>query len=235
MTLRYVPSEPVSSAAGLGLVSVQTFRDARRNGPHDLGRVRGLFGNAIKLVRTEQRVAEEVTQVFREALDARGLLASGSSGPLFLGGEIRKLDCNHYREHEAHAVLAIRLIDSRGRSLLEGVYEDHHTGGGMLTAGVFASRRRLAALTERTLARAIDAALSDPAFSLAASGTPRAPRAGPALPSGGRSAGGGVVGGAPPPTSQPESELEALERLYEQGLVSDEEYARRRANLLGAL
>jgi hypothetical protein len=224
VSLRYVPPEAPAGASGPGLVSVQTFRDARRNGPYDLGRIRGLFGNAIKVVRTEERVAEEVTRVFREALASRGLLASGPSGPLFLGGEIRKLDCNQYSEREAHTVLAIRVIDSRGRTLLEGLYESHHTGGGAFTAGVFASRRRLGALAERTLTGAIDAALSDPAFVLAASGIPRAPLAAPVLPSGSR-----------PVASPPESELEALERLYEQGLVSDEEYARRRANLLGGL
>ncbi|MDH3686091.1 MAG: SHOCT domain-containing protein [Myxococcales bacterium] len=224
VSLRYVPPEVPAGSAGPGLVSVQTFRDARRNGPYDLGRVRGLFGNAIKLVRTEERVAEEATRVFREALDTRGLLAPDSSGPLFLGGEIRKLDCSQYSEREAHTVLAIRVIDSRGRTLLEGLYESQQDGGGAFTAGVFASRRRLAALAERTLTEAIDAALSDPAFVLAASGIPHVPRAGPVLPSGSR-----------PPGSPPETELEALERLYEQGLVSDEEYARRRANLLGAL
>lgn len=229
VSLHYTPPGTTFAAPEPGLVSVRPFRDARRNGAHELGRVRGIFGTAIKLVRTEEPVAAEVTRVFSDALAERGLLARGSSGAITLEGEVRKFDCNYYREHEAHAVLALRLIDSRGRVLLERLYESHHVGGGVFTAGVFASRRYLAGLAERTLIGAIDAALSDPAFVLAASSQTGGSRAGSSATT------GRTTPADPAPEAESDTELKALERLYERGLVSQEEYERHRAALLGAL
>lgn len=230
VSLRYSPPGTTSAAIEPGLVSVRPFRDRRRNGPHELGRVRGLFGNAIKRVRTEQPVAAEVTRAFEEALAARGLLASGQTGTLTLVGEVRKLDCNHYREREAHAELALELVDVTGRIVLERQYESHHVGGGGFTSGVFASRRKLAALAESTLAGAIDAALSDPAFVVAATGGAGSRQAAPASPREPLPASPGTA-----PLTETDKKLRALDRLYEQGRLSEEEYARHRAKLLGAL
>ena len=229
VSLRYEPPGTVEAEPRTGLVRVERFRDARRNGRHELGRIRGFFGNALKFVETEEPVAAEVTRVFEEALAARGLLATGS-GSIVLRGELRKLDCNHYHEREAHAELALELRDSSGRVLLQRVYQNEHRGGGGFTSGVFASRRKLAALAERTLAGAIDAALSDPGFVLAATATPGA----------GGTAAAPLPGGAPgepgaTPAREREAQLRDLEAAHAQGLLSDEEFARRRANLLGAL
>jgi len=240
VSLGYSPPGTTSAAIEPGLVSVRPFRDARKNGAHELGRVRGVFGTAIKRVRTEQPVAAEVTRAFEEALAARGLLASGQGGALTLVGEVRKLDCNHYHQREAHAELSLELVDATGRVVLQRQYESHHVGGGGFTSGVFASRRKLAALAERTLAGAIDAALSDPAFVVAASGGPGTRRAAPVTPGGPRAAPAAPRESSPPapgsaPLTETDRKLRALDKLYEQGRLSDEEYARHRARLLGAL
>jgi hypothetical protein len=226
VALRYEPPGTAPAPEAAGLVTVEPFRDRRQNGAHQLGRVRGVFGTALKRVETEETVAAEVTRVFEQALAVRGLLASGS-GPITLRGEIRKLDCNHYWQREAHATLALQLVDARGRVLLEGVYESDLVGGGAFTGGVFASRRGLAALAERALVGSIDAALSDPAFVLAATGTSTGRAEAPLeRPSPAPSAA---------PLTETEKRLRALQSLYEQGRLSEDEYARRRAKLLGAL
>jgi hypothetical protein len=220
VALRYPASDESGATPGPGLVTVQRLADARTKGSNELGVVRGGYGNVLKRVYTERPVAELVTRALEQALANRGLLARGDAGPIRLEGTVQKLDCNHYFQREAHTQLDLSLVDaSTGSRLFARSYRADETGVSAAT-GVFASTGALTAMAERTLRDAIDQALADPDFIAAASALPRssAPEA--------------------QPTTDPadaSDRLRALERLREEGLVTPEEYQRKRREILDEL
>jgi len=212
--LRYAISEPVRTSIGPGLVSVQRLADARSKGSNELGVVRGGYGNVLKRVYTDRSVAELVTNALEQALATQGLLR--------LEGSILKLDCNHYFRREAHTRLVLSLVDAAtGEKIFSRRYEADETGIS-LAVGIFARTKTIASMAERTLRDAIDQALADPDFIVAASTAPRL-----AAPAGARRTG---------PTSSDTSErLRALEQLREEDLVTPEEYERKRREILDSL
>jgi len=219
---RYAISEPVRTSIGPGLVSVQRLADARSKGSNELGVVRGGYGNVLKRVYTDRSVAELVTNALEQALATQGLLANEDAGPLRLEGSILKLDCNHYFRREAHTRLVLSLVDAAtGEKIFSRRYEADETGIS-LAVGIFARTKTIASMAERTLRDAIDQALADPDFIVAASTAPRL-----AAPAGARRTG---------PTSSDTSErLRALEQLREEDLVTPEEYERKRREILDSL
>jgi len=212
--LRYAISEPVRTSIGPGLVSVQRLADARSKGSNELGVVRGGYGNVLKRVYTDRSVAELVTNALEQALATQGLLR--------MEGSILKLDCNHYFRREAHTRLVLSLVDAAtGEKIFSRRYEADETGIS-LAVGIFARTKTIASMAERTLRDAIDQALADPDFIVAASTAPRL-----AAPAGARRTG---------PTSSDTSErLRALEQLREEDLVTPEEYERKRREILDSL
>lgn len=215
VTLVYEPPASVGSA-GPPLVQIARFRDERSKGPTELGVVRGGYGNVLKRIYTEPPVAEQVTRAFEAALASRGLLGRGEDAVLRLQGSVAKLDCNQYMRREAHAELRVELVrPSTGERLFARSYDAEETGASAAT-GVFASTGALVEMTERTLREAIDEALDDPDF-LAAVAAQREP------------------GRRRAPASDPAERLRELEALREQGLLTPDEYERKRAEILDAL
>ena len=219
--LQYEPTRDGTLSTSPPLVIVRAFEDRRSKGASELGVVRGGYGNILKRIYTERPVAEQVADAFRAALSSRGLLAEPGVAAIALEGTITKLDCNHYFQREAHTALDLVLVDlDTDERIFERSYAADETGA-TGAVGIFASTSRLAAMAERTLQKVINKALADPEFLAIA--TTRPPGAEPAL--------------APilPDGRSAEERLRALERLLEQGLITEDEYRKKRAEILKAL
>ncbi len=213
--LSYQRTGYTDPAAGRPIVAVGEFRDERPKQANELGVVRGLHGNVLKRLVSEQPVAALVSRAFEEGLDARRLLApEPPKAGYLLEGTITKLDSNHYFNKEAHAHVDLRLKNAAGDLLLQKSYRADRTDPGF-GAGPFASMEELRQLTEDTLKEVIDRALDDDDFRDAIA---------PAV-------------GAPPPsaTSDAASRLEELERIWKRGLIFREEYDRKRREILETL
>jgi hypothetical protein len=159
-----IPEIGVTAADIEAKVGVRDFHDARATDPDWLGAIRGGFGNPLKRLRTHEPASSLVARAFREALEMRGLLASGEDADFLVTGEIQKLDCSEYLNREAHAHLLVRVIEPSSRDkLFERLYKVDEMEPGF-GGGIFASVETLNDLAARTLSAAIDRALDDPDF-----------------------------------------------------------------------
>lgn len=213
--LGYAPTETIARSSTGAIVAIGDFSDERSKGPSDLGVVRGGYGNVLKRLYSEQPVAELVARAFSDGLAARGMLAPADGEARYrLSGRVLKLDCNQYFRREAHSDVELLLSTPDGRELLRKRFTAERSQG-TAGVGVFASLDSLRALAQEALQETIDTALEDDQLRAALSGSAASPRA--------------------PASGSTESRLQELERLRERGLVDDEEYQRKRREVLDAL
>lgn len=164
--LPYDPAQsavPVSAAPGISQV---VATDARgESDPRWLGTVRGGFGNPLKQLQTDAPVADDVSQGFRQALAARGMLASPGAGRFNLDVTVVRFDCDQYHRREANADFRVVLTErGSGRAIYHDEVSSHLVNGSMVTfnVGVFADPQDLRAIAVQAQNQAIDEALGKP-------------------------------------------------------------------------
>lgn len=170
VVITYVaPAEP---QMGEPTIAFGEVVNAREQGEHWLGAIRGGYGNPLKVLVTEQPVHEVVAQAMRDGLEARGMAAENGAHRLNL--RVIRFDCNQFIPKDAHVIFVLTLVDAQtGAALFEQTYQEHKVGGG-IGGGIFTPVEPLRALANETLQLAIDRALDDPAFRAAVASAPAA-------------------------------------------------------------
>lgn len=170
-TLAYAPTgtAAVTMAPAAAIASV-TSQDQRREAPQRLGTVMGGYGQPIKILNTTRPVGEEVAEVFRQALQRRGLLRQGVAAPYRINVIVRRFDSDQYIGLGARSDMTMQVLDATGRV----AYEDTATTSRSLVrffqSGIFGSVDDMRALAESVLAEAVDKLLDNPAFRAAVQG-----------------------------------------------------------------
>jgi hypothetical protein len=171
VTLGYAPVTP-PARSGAGAVIGQVSTTDRRNeaDPTWIGTIRGGFGNPLKVLHNSGPLAQSVTQDFRDALLARGLLATEAAGRFDLDVKIIKLQGNQVVRREAEVDLTMAVIDrSSGATVYRNQASADLVTGSFLAVdtGVLASGADLQAVIQTALGQAIDRLLDNPEFLLA--------------------------------------------------------------------
>jgi hypothetical protein len=210
--VKYEPTrEVVPSEGAAPLVAVGSLRDDRGTESAWLGAIRGGYGNPLKKLYSDQPIGSVVATAMADALQARKLLAPPNSAALRVDGSITKLDCSYYFNREAHTHLLLNIVDtSTNATLFSQTYKTDSKEAGV-GAGIFGDVNHLAEFMQKTLSETIDKALSDPALLSALSHRP-------------------IV-----PSRVTADRLVELERLRQQGLVTDAEYETKRKEILSGL
>jgi hypothetical protein len=210
--VKYEPThEVVPTERAAPLVAVGSLLDDRGTESTWLGAIRGGYGNPLKKLYSDQPISSVVATAIADALQARALLAPPNSAALRVDGSITKLDCSYYFNREAHAHLLLNIVETRtNATLFSQTYKTDSKEAGV-GAGIFGDVDHLAAFMQKTLNETIDKALSDPVLLSALSSRPTAPSRATA------------------------ARLEELERLRQQGLVTDAEYDAKRKEILSGL
>lgn len=210
--VKYEPTRQlVPSSGSEPLVTVGSLRDDRGTESAWLGAIRGGYGNPLKKLYSDEPISDVVTKAMTDALRARQMLAPAESVALRLDGSISKLDCSYYFNREAHAHLLLNVVDPKTNSILfSQTYKSDKKEAGV-GAGIFGDVEHLASFMKQTLNETIDRALADPVLLTALTKPPN--QAGRA----------------------PADRLSELERLHQQGLISDAEYETKRKEILSGL
>jgi len=209
--LTYEPPTNLVPRSDTASVSVGAVNDARGTRADWLGAIRGGFGNPLKKLYTEQETALVVKALVEEGLRVRGMLSEGAVGGHRLDLTMEKFDTSNLVNGEAHAYIAISVVDLATQAVVfTKSYRTDRTDGG-IGAGVFGSVNELAALANRTMNASIDSMLDDPELYAAV---------------GGRST---LV---PPGEKSTADRLKELDELLSAGLITEAEYQESRAAIL---
>lgn len=210
--VRYEAASPAEAVdASAPEISVGSFQDARGTHAAWLGAIRGGYGNPLKKLYSDQPLGTVVSASFKEALKIQGRLDESNQSHLRIEGRIDKLDCSYYFNREAHTHLTVNLVETTTNSIIyTQTYRTDVKEPGV-GAGIFGNVDHLAALMQRTLNQTIDTALSDPAMQAA---TRRQQQR---------------------PADTVSQRFNALEDLHRRGLITDDEYAKKRQSLINQL
>ena len=205
--MTYQATTAVAKADSPNKLIVGPFQDQRGTDSNWLGAVRGGYGNPLKKLLTPEPMSNVVEKAFREALRTRDLLGDNDAA-YELRGTIQKLDTSEFVNREAHAHIAIAVVDRESnRPVFENTYiEDQEESS--WGAGIFADEEHLRQFAEQTLRAAIDRAVDDPGFRTAIAGRPQRYATGLS------------------------KRLQELQSLHEQNLISDDEYEAKRQELI---
>lgn len=222
-----VVPDPVATVA---LARVTDNRDA---GADWLGAIRGGYGNVVKSLRTEKPVEAVVTDVYRDALQARRLLDEPDSATYALHVDLQKLDCSYYFNREAHAHIGVSLRElSSGREVHSDTVriDESLRGAG---AGIFGNVEYLKEFAEKTLSKAVDASLDSAGFQQALAGTSAPTDSGVApLAVEPQSPQSPAVGD---PAENVKDRLKALDALLDAGTITRKEYERQRQAIIDSI
>ena len=140
-TLNYQPAQPPATAMGSALFGIGQFEDQRGTDPHWLGAVRGGFGQPLRTIELDTSASDVVANAYRQALAARGLLAS--SAPRYVvSGRIVHLDCSQFVRREAHADIDLVVTDTRtGQTVFEQLFQKTVVQGDVVTLDIGISLR----------------------------------------------------------------------------------------------
>lgn len=179
--------------------------DSRRHGANWLGAIRGGFGNPLQTLETEEPVSDVVRGQFLTGLEQRGMLAEAGEGEFILEVDIEQLDSNQMMRREAHSRLDITLLERGSRQVVHdnSVRSSNVEGGA--GGGIFASIEKLEEILTRTLWETIDEALDDERLHRVIAEGPSESQS----------------------SSELEADLEALRRLRDRGVLSEDEYRER--------
>jgi len=154
---------PAEVQRGEPSITLGAVVDEREHEIYTLGSIRGGFGNPLKTLVTETPVAEVFGVALRDGLAARNLLSD--AGAYRMEVRMVRFDCNQLYPREAHAEIAVRLVDAQsGAELFQNVYTSGEARGGGPSGGIFAPIEPLRAITNLVMQQVIDRALDDPAF-----------------------------------------------------------------------
>ncbi len=166
--LTYAPTHPISPVANAVTVDRVITADERHEAdPTWIGAVRGGYGNPLKVLHTPAPLSDIVTRAFRDALQARGLLAPEGAGRFDIAVAIEQFESTQYARREANVDL---LVAVKSRNTGQEVYRDRVkvdlvTGSIFaLDTGAFGSSDDLQAVAQTALNQAIDQALDKPGF-----------------------------------------------------------------------
>ncbi|WP_038052044.1 YajG family lipoprotein [Thioalkalivibrio sp. ALJ1] len=204
-----VTLDPASSrdaaVAGEANVEMGAVTDSRQHGSNWLGAIRGGFGNPLQTLETEKPVSEVVREQFITGLEQRGMLAQEGEGDFILEVDIEQLDSNQVMRREAHSRLDVALIEQGSSQVAyENSVRSSNVEGGA-GGGVFASIEKLEEILTRTLWETIDEALDDERLHQAIADGPAEAQ----------------------PSSELEVDIEALRRLRDRGVITEDEYRER--------
>jgi hypothetical protein len=213
MAVKYEPlSQPAVSSATEN-VYVRNVVDSRGTPSNWLGAIRGGYGNPLKKLYTDDETALVIKGAFEDALKSRGLLGPAEKAGYHIVINLLKFDTSYMVNKEAHANFTMSLVHkSTGISLFSHTYRTDNKKGGA-GAGIFGNVEALAAFAAETLNETIDKALDDPNFLIALKSTPKSSNG----------------------HQSTESRLEQLELLRQKGLITDEEYKRKRKTIIEGL
>jgi hypothetical protein len=149
---------------GPGIAAV-TAIDQRKESANRLATIMGGFGNPLKILNTTRPVKDEVAQVFREALIARGLMRTDGHAPYDINLIIRKFDADQYMGPHAHIDLDLVIIDhTSGRNIYIDTVTTERGSFEFFANGVLASITDLQSLAQKLLDESVDRMLDKPAF-----------------------------------------------------------------------
>lgn len=204
----YEPVQPNVSEK----VYVGEVLDSRGTAPNWLGAIRGGYGNPLKKLYTNDVTSKVVEKAFEGALRTRNLLGPASSSQYRINVKLIKFDTSYYVNKEAHANFTVSLVDKAAeKKVFSRTYKTDNEKSGR-AAGIFGDVNSLSSFANDTLNETIDKMLNDQDFIAAIKAPPRinnhrsiAPR------------------------------LEKLKELKEKGLMSETEYAKKRASIIDEL
>ncbi len=152
--IAYAPTVPIVRGPPASIAGVTT-RDLRDEKPNRLATVRGLYGNPSQVYDTTRPVADEVSEVFTAALQARGMLSPAA--PLRMQITLRTFYGNTYFARRAVVDLDLSVVDPAGRIVYGDTYKND-------TAGfeVFSGITDLVPFTQQLLNTAADTLLDKP-------------------------------------------------------------------------
>jgi hypothetical protein len=219
VSIRYLPAAAPSPAGPTDApLAVGKFTDVRGGDPQWLGAVRSGFGDPIQKLKNDKPVDAMVALAFTDALRMRNRLADPAQAALGIEGEVEKLDCTQFMMHrEARLRLAIRIIDLKTQ---ETLLEKTYTGGKNETNFGNASTAALYVLTQKALGEAIDQVLADAEFTKAAS------RA---------DAHAATAAARVPGKADVAGRLSELKALRDKGLITREQYEKKRQEILDSM
>ena len=163
------PGIPQRAAMARPVVSVGPVTDERTDGQANtsqFGTIRGGYGNPLRRLAAPRPVSEVVAQAFRDALDARGLLAGGTGGSYELRVRVLQYNANKLMRTEANVQFQGSLVNRATGAVAwtgEG-RSDLVESGNILAGGIMADPEELRGTTLRAMAAAIDAMLDRPDF-----------------------------------------------------------------------
>ena len=160
VSLDYLP-RPGQMMRGNPEFAVGQFLNMRREGPFYLGTVRMPLGAPVENVTTRTPIEQIVSNAFAHALDARGMLNTGSGVKYVITGEVLDLYCQQIVHPYGYARLRVNVVRAGSG---EVVYSRVYTGERQSTAyrpGSGSPVPLLRELTSRALQDAVDAALDD--------------------------------------------------------------------------
>lgn len=202
------PEATSAVSAKIGEIVVQ---DNRGTDDNWLGAVRGGFGNKLKSLRTSVPTRQTVEFVYRSALSRYGYLDE-QEGRIRLAVNIEKLDCNWYYHREAHAHLAISLIErDTSEIIFYGRYRSDPREAGPTAIFSPGQVGPLQKIVQRALNQAVDKSLTDVALVAALSRLDNTPE------------------------MNSVEKLRQLKELHDQGLITDEEYSVERQEALDSM
>lgn len=213
--VRYHSTAPVTKVTEEKAVGVGSFSDARGVDSSILCVVKNGYGMAVKKVSTDKPVNEIVRTEFADALAERNFRQSASA-PVSISGTINKLGCDYVMNKEFIADITLAVYGMPQHVVLyQQTYSTHKVEGGA-GAGVLADVDGLTKIEEDVISQTIDKAFTDNDFVAAISGVILPP---------------GQVA-VPAPTDE---RLKKLDELKAKGLISDDEYAAKRKEILDSL
>lgn len=187
--------------------------DQRGTDSNWLGAIRGGYGNRLKTLRTEESTDIIVHKIYTDALAKSGILTDSKEAPYKLQVVITKFDCSYYFNREAHAYVEVSLIENASsKPVFSKSYKTDETESGV-GAGIFGDVDTLRVLSEGTMNKTVDKMLVDPEFNDALA----------------------IEVGESGSSIDTNDRLKALESLHSDGLLSDEEYQKKRADIISDL
>jgi len=213
MPIKYEPSSKSTKSNVPENIHVGNVVDSRGTPSNWLGAIRGGYGNPLKKLYTDDETAVVIKVAFEDALKSRGLLGPAETSEYRIDINLLKFDTSYMVNKEAHANFTMSLVyKPTGISSFSQTYRTDNKSGGV-GAGIFGNVEALSEFATETLNQTIDKALDDPNFLTALKSIQK------------------ISNG----NSSIEARLEQLELLRKKGLISEEEYKRKRKAIIEGL
>lgn len=212
MDIKYKPSYKPEKNNISEKIYVDEVADSRGTAPNWLGAIRGGFGNPLKKLYTNNDTSIVVKKEFEDALKARNLLGTASTSQYKINVRIMKFDTSYFFNKEAHAHLDISLLDQKtGEEIFNKTYKNDNTKPGR-GAGIFGDADSLSSFANDTLDETIDNFFNDKVFISSFDSHPK---------SGNK--------------TSAEIKLKKIKALKTKGVISKEEYERKREAIINKI